>query len=101
MDAGYTSAAGASSCTACQEGSFHGDGAKVTAGQAYAGMTIVGGTAGEASAASITTLTAVSSPTDPFAYSVIPNTCINCPANSYQPLRGQAATLNGVAGVCR
>lgn len=65
------STSGATGCTACSEGTYHTDGVGTT-------------TPGEATSLDTT---------DTFGsiYPIIPNTCRQCPANTYLPLRGQAA----------
>ncbi|KXZ54501.1 hypothetical protein GPECTOR_4g566 [Gonium pectorale] len=94
---GFTSTQGATSCTPCSEGTFHGDGSKLTLGGIYEtwSMTNSAGdtTAYEATAGDIALVSGVvtSAGAD---YVTIPNTCIKCPANTYQPLKAQAATTN-------
>ncbi|GFR52800.1 hypothetical protein Agub_g15422 [Astrephomene gubernaculifera] len=96
---GFVSGAGATSCTACNEGTFHGDGSQLavagTASKTYAGMTNDAGTTtgGEASASQVSAVSGTVSSSG-YDYVAIPNTCIKCPKNTYQPLKAQAATSN-------
>ncbi|KAG2441621.1 hypothetical protein HXX76_003241 [Chlamydomonas incerta] len=75
---GFVSTEGATGCTACAEGTFHSDGNNQNDVPA-----------GEADTLSVTTFTHPTSGN--LLYPIIPNTCRKCPANTYLPLRGQAA----------
>lgn len=84
------------------EGTFHGDGAEIASG-AYTGLSVYSsGSPAEATTAQVSAVeTASPSSMNGNAYGVLPNTCINCPVNTYQPIKGQAATFSSLAGACR
>ncbi|KAG2436075.1 hypothetical protein HYH02_011586 [Chlamydomonas schloesseri] len=92
---GFTSTRGAEGCSPCQEGTFHGDGWQLAPGGTYGARDMrnaSGGTGGmEASVVELADITGIM-PTAGIEYTVLPNTCIACPRNTYQPLKAQAAT---------
>ncbi|EFJ52220.1 hypothetical protein VOLCADRAFT_116236 [Volvox carteri f. nagariensis] len=93
---GFVSGEGATSCTPCNEGSFHGDGRQLTQATGYFnyGMTATDDTVVgyEASNAQISAVSGIATSSGLPDYVAIPNTCIKCPRNTYQPLKAQAAT---------
>ncbi len=92
---GFTSTLGAEGCSPCLEGTFHGDGWQLAPGGTYGsrGMRNASGGTGamEASVVDLAEITGIVS-TAGIEYTVLPNTCIACPRNTYQPLKAQAAT---------
>ncbi|PNH02529.1 Signal peptide, CUB and EGF-like domain-containing protein 2 [Tetrabaena socialis] len=93
---GFTSTTGSTSCTPCNEGTFHGDGAGLASVYATLGLSGIAQVVGNEAAAS--EITAVNPVVDGYAYAAVPNTCIMCPKNTYQPLKAQAATSKDATG---
>ncbi|GIL65494.1 hypothetical protein Vafri_19264 [Volvox africanus] len=93
---GFVSTSGATSCTPCNEGTFHGDGRELTNNGIYTNWTMTNyadTTAGfEATTADINKVNGIAVSSGLPDYIAIPNTCIKCPTNTYQPLKAQAAT---------
>ncbi|KAG2483575.1 hypothetical protein HYH03_017582 [Edaphochlamys debaryana] len=102
---GFVSTVGATQCTPCGPGTFHGLGTGLAGTGVYNTTTAADGTttSREATNGEVTAVTGVV-PTSGADYFTLPNTCIKCPANFYQPLSAQAATAtsgDGAFSACR